>query len=311
MIDLTPLDVRNKRGDFKKAMRGYDPQEVDVFLEIAAERLEALVRENLQLRERAQTLQEQVTAQTGREQAVQDALVTAQELRTDIRTQSQREADHVVREAEVSAGRLISEAEADVRGKMRGVERQLEQAQDSLQEMERRRARFLKEFRGLLSRELDVVDVEEGRVPLEERPIDLELGGYRSAIDGRDPESLPVDEGSQDEDVSANEPVDVADLQPSSGQFPDMGSEPGALEVELMADAQGKADALGGRAATPTQSAEYFPEVPDLETVLAEAGVDETGSPGGEGHEIAPPAIQDRQDDIQILFDPDDENSRR
>ena len=37
MIDLTPLDVRNKRGDFKKLMRGYDPQEVDVFLEIAAE----------------------------------------------------------------------------------------------------------------------------------------------------------------------------------------------------------------------------------------------------------------------------------
>ena len=25
MIDLTPLDVRNKRGDFKKLMRGYDP----------------------------------------------------------------------------------------------------------------------------------------------------------------------------------------------------------------------------------------------------------------------------------------------
>ena len=40
MIDLTPLDVRNKRGDFKKVMRGYDPQEVDVLLEIAADRLE-------------------------------------------------------------------------------------------------------------------------------------------------------------------------------------------------------------------------------------------------------------------------------
>ena len=34
MIDLTPLDVRNKRGDFKKLLRGYDPQEVDVFLEL-------------------------------------------------------------------------------------------------------------------------------------------------------------------------------------------------------------------------------------------------------------------------------------
>ena len=32
MIDLTPLDVRKKRGDFRKMLRGYDPQEVDSFL---------------------------------------------------------------------------------------------------------------------------------------------------------------------------------------------------------------------------------------------------------------------------------------
>ena len=29
MIDLTPLDVRNKRGDFRKSMRGYEVQDVD------------------------------------------------------------------------------------------------------------------------------------------------------------------------------------------------------------------------------------------------------------------------------------------
>ena len=98
MIDLTPLDVRNKRGDFKKLMRGYDPQEVDVFLEIAADRLEELVRENIVLRERSESLERQVGAQTGREQAVQEALVTAQELRADIHSQAQRESDHLVRE---------------------------------------------------------------------------------------------------------------------------------------------------------------------------------------------------------------------
>ena len=97
MIDLTPLDVRNKRGDFKKLMRGYDPQAVDVFLEIAAERLEELVRENIVLRERAESLERQVGAQTGREQAVQEALVTAQEIRADVLAQAQRDADSVSR----------------------------------------------------------------------------------------------------------------------------------------------------------------------------------------------------------------------
>ena len=159
MIDLTPLDVRNKRGDFKKLMRGYDPQEVDVFLEIAAERLEELVRENIVLRERSESLERQVGAQSGREQAVQDALVTAQELRADIQTQAQREADHLVHESEDEARRLTAEAEANVRDLLRDGERRLESSRDALEDIERRRSRFLKAFRQLLERELDVVDV--------------------------------------------------------------------------------------------------------------------------------------------------------
>ena len=179
MIDLTPLDVRNKRGDFKKLMRGYDPQEVDVFLELVAERLEMLTRENIALRERAQTLQQQVTSQLDREHAVQEALVTAQELRADIRGQAQRAAENVLKEAETEGRRLIAEAEAEARTKLRGSERRLEQISDALEEIERRRLRFLKEFRQLLERELDVVEVEEERTPLQDRTIDLELGGRR------------------------------------------------------------------------------------------------------------------------------------
>lgn len=179
MIDLTPLDVRSKRGDFKKLMRGYDPQEVDGFLEIAAERLEALIRENMALKERAGALQAQVSTQTDREQAVQAALVTAQELRADIRTQAQREAENIVKSAETEGRRLIAEAEAAARTKLRSSERRMDQLSDDIQEAERRRTRFLKDFRQLLERELDVVDVEKDREPLEERTIDLELGARR------------------------------------------------------------------------------------------------------------------------------------
>ena len=185
MIDLTPLDVRNKRGDFKKLMRGYDPQEVDVFLELVAERLEMLVRENMLLRERTEALQQQVASWSGREKAVQEALVTAQELRSEMKTQAQRQADFVLTEAQSEARRHLAEVEAEIRQRYREAERKLDQAQDALEEMERRRHRFLRAFRQLLEREMDVVEVEDGRAPLEERPIDLNLGG------GRSPESDP------------------------------------------------------------------------------------------------------------------------
>jgi len=136
MIDLTPLDVRKKRGDFRKALRGYDPEEVDAFLEVVAERMEALVTENLTLGERAERLREQVSAQTGREEAVREALVTAQELRKEMSQQARREADLLMREAEARIDGVLGEAE-----------RRLEERREALEEMERMRLRFLKSFR--------------------------------------------------------------------------------------------------------------------------------------------------------------------
>jgi DivIVA domain-containing protein len=168
MIDLTPLDVRKKRGDFRKLMRGYDPSEVDTFLELAAERLEELVKENMLLRERSERLQEQVSALTERERAVNEALVTAQEIRGEIKAQAQREADLLRKEAQAEGRRILAEADRDV-----------EQRRSALGELERRRLRFLGSFRQVLERELDALSVEEGRSPLEESPLDLELRGGR------------------------------------------------------------------------------------------------------------------------------------
>jgi len=157
MIDITPLDVRKKQGDFAKAMRGYASQEVDTFLELVAERLEELVKEVLTLRERTTQLQAQADAQTGRERAVQEALITAQSLRDEIQDQARREAELLKREAVTHAERVLADAE-------RGVE----ERRAVLDDLERKRARFLKSLRLLLERELELVVVEEGREPCDD-----------------------------------------------------------------------------------------------------------------------------------------------
>ncbi|GMR13716.1 MAG: hypothetical protein BMS9Abin29_1930 [Gemmatimonadota bacterium] len=166
MIDLTPLDVRNKRGDFAKTLRGYDAEEVDSFLELVSERMEELVKEILQLSERAERLTEQVSTQTDREKAVQEALVTAQALREDVKQQALREAEFTRREAKSAADQMVAEAN-----------RVMDERKQSIRGLERHRLRFLKSFRTLLERELDTVEVEEGRTPLEDVAIEIDLGG--------------------------------------------------------------------------------------------------------------------------------------
>ncbi|MGD8322382.1 MAG: DivIVA domain-containing protein, partial [Gemmatimonadota bacterium] len=137
-------------------------------------------------------LQQQVSSQSGREKAVQEALVTAQELRSEIRSQAERQADLILQEAQAEVRRQRAEAQAEARNLLRDAERRLEQSKDSLEEMERRRTRFLKSFRQLLEREMDVVEVEESSPPLEDRPIDLDLGGGRTQ--GSDEEPAPIPE---------------------------------------------------------------------------------------------------------------------
>ena len=154
MIDLTPLDVRKKAGDFRKALRGYDSEEVDAFLQLAAERLEELVKENLTLRERSERLQEQVLAHEGRERAVQEALVVAQQLRADLRVQVEREADLKRRETE-----------AELEGRRQEAAGAMDRARRSLEELEKRRLRFLRAFRGMLQNEMEALAIEEARVP--------------------------------------------------------------------------------------------------------------------------------------------------
>lgn len=172
MIDLTPLDVRKKRGDFRKGMRGYDPQEVDQFLELAAERMEELVKENLAFRERVEGLSARVESQEGREKAVQEALVTAQSLREEMREQSRQAADLLRREAEEEARRIREAAEEDARRIRHAVETTLAEQRKELENLERWRRRFLRSLRGFLEQEMDLLESEEGRAPVTDFDLD-------------------------------------------------------------------------------------------------------------------------------------------
>ena len=161
-MELTSLDIRRKKGDFARGLRGYDVQQVDHFLDLAAERLEEVVRVNLTLRERVDRLAERVQGQEGRERAVQEALVSAQSLKQDIQDQAKREAELIRREAAAAADRVRDE-----------IEQVLRQRSQELVEMNRARSRFLKGFRSLLERELDGIEVADANPNSDEFDRDM------------------------------------------------------------------------------------------------------------------------------------------
>ncbi len=220
MIDLTPLDVRKKRGDFARALRGYEREEVDTFLEMVAERMEELVRENLRLQERTDRLEEQLAGLEGREKAVHGALVTAQELREEMRDQARREAELLRREAEAAVERVLAEGEHRIRS-----------VKETVEDLERARLRFLKAFRTLLERNMDAVEVEEARSPLEDSPLEIEfsVSAARERIRERVREERVAEEEAAEAEVGAEADGDVGaagsegpDAHEDDSGFPDV-----------------------------------------------------------------------------------------
>ena len=206
MIDLTPLDVRKKRGDFAKTLRGYDASEVDNFLELVAERMEALVKEKLELEERSDTLGKKVDAQEGRENAIQEALVTAQKLREDVKSQAQQEAELLLREAR---GRI--------EGMVNAAGRTLVERRAMLEELERQRERFLKSFRMLLERELDNVEVEFGREPIEGITLDIDVRPVGPLAEGNDSVGAPAEAAQEIAEEVVAQVAPRAETQPGPG----------------------------------------------------------------------------------------------
>jgi DivIVA domain-containing protein len=152
MIDetfhLTPLDVR--RYEFGKAMRGYDPERVNQFREQVAEELERLSRINQDLDAKARGFHEQLRAFRERDKAINEALVSAQQLRGEIREQAEKEAQLILREARADADRLVEDARAEIR-----------RIEDQLGTLERARRAYLAHLRLLTERQLTEITAAE------------------------------------------------------------------------------------------------------------------------------------------------------
>lgn len=153
MIDLTPLEVRKKKGDFKRAMRGYDPGLVDDFLELVADRLEELVRANLSHEDRVRQLEQQLRDYKERERALTDALVSAQELREEMREQAVRDAEMARREAEQEAEQIRA-----------NVAQEIEREEQTLRRLRARQAQLAQSYRALLEREMEELEVIAGGI---------------------------------------------------------------------------------------------------------------------------------------------------
>ena len=170
-MKITPLDIQHKVLDMQ--WRGYHKTQVDQFLEEIAESVEELTKENLVLKEKLSGKDGELGQLKRAESTLTSTLISTQSFVDQLKRGAQRDADLVVKEAELKAEEILSQSRAelvDMRRTISGLRQQ--------------RALVLDRLRSTLSSFHRLVEIEE------EPDADLDLSF-------EEPEQMAQPEGPQ------------------------------------------------------------------------------------------------------------------
>lgn len=136
---LTSLDVVNQ--SFKKSMRGYDPVEVDEFLDSVAETLQIYAQRNKDMERELEAKAENLAEYEKTKSVLHEALLMAQ-----------KSADEKVMRAEADAQRIIAEAMERADAMCGDAVREADRLREGIAQIRNVRILFEQEFRGILAK---------------------------------------------------------------------------------------------------------------------------------------------------------------
>ena len=148
ILKITPLDI--KKQVFKKVMRGFDPIEVETFLEMVSEEFESLIKEKNELSDDVLRLKTQLRDYQEVEKTFKESLMNAQQTMNQSRENSKRESTLIIKEAEIRAEKIIE-----------GAKIQLADMKNELMVIKAQKDSFAKRLRHLLESQLELLKVLE------------------------------------------------------------------------------------------------------------------------------------------------------
>lgn len=190
-MKLTPLDI--KKQVFKKILRGYDPVEIETFLEMVAEEFETLIKERNDLSDEVLMLKTQLRDYQEVEKTFKESLMNAQQTINQSRENSRRESDLIIKEAEVRAEKIIENAKI-----------QLIEMKNELMVIKAQKDSFAKRLRHLLESQLELLSVLE--------IDDLGFGEKKTSSLANDTKSRSREPAKMQSDAGAKKKIDHLEI---------------------------------------------------------------------------------------------------
>jgi cell division initiation protein len=102
---ITPLEIKEKR--FQAGLTGFRKREVIDFLDLLSTEFQVVLKENRELRQQLEMEKEKQKELLDRESMIKNVLVTAQDSSEKVRQNADREAELMIKEAELRAEKIL------------------------------------------------------------------------------------------------------------------------------------------------------------------------------------------------------------
>ena len=112
MQNLTPLEIQKQT--FSRVLKGYNADEVRAYLHLIAEEIERLLKDVDRTSRENAMLREELDDHSQRERILKDTLLSAQKVSEDVKANARKEAELIVKDAELLSERLVNQAMARV-----------------------------------------------------------------------------------------------------------------------------------------------------------------------------------------------------
>ena len=146
-MKITPIEIQQHQ--FKTRMFGYDSSAVDLFLEMVANELERLYKQNHELKETLARTRTVLDQMKDREQSLQQTLMTAQQVTEELKSNARKEAEVVMVDARLQGEQILRSAD----------ERRLQLIRE-IQEIKRQKISFECGLRALIDGHMKLLDME-------------------------------------------------------------------------------------------------------------------------------------------------------
>ena len=187
-MNISPLDIR--KHEFKKSLRGFDVEEVSAFLDLVSVEYENIIRENALLNEKLKEYNNQLKKYHDIEGTLQETLLSAERAREETVNTAKKQADVIIREAEVKAASIIEDG--------RKVFARLRNA---IVELKVHKEAYLSKLKALTNAQLEMFDSFSFE---EEQAVDrIESTVTDDAFDAKKP--VEMDKGRQTKDLFSGE----------------------------------------------------------------------------------------------------------